>query len=66
MKRLNKGDSIGVFSPSAPATYSVPTRFIRAKKYLVAKGFKIIEGSLTGKSDFYRSGSIKERANEFL
>ena len=27
-------------------------------------GFKIIEGTLTGKYDFYRSGSIRERAEE--
>ena len=28
------------------------------------KGFNIIEGNLTGKHDFYRSGTIKERAEE--
>lgn len=29
-----------------------------------SKGFRIVEGSLTGKKDFYRSGSIRERADE--
>lgn len=64
MAKLKVGDSIGIFSPSSPITYSCPNRFERAKKYLQGKGFKIIEGNLTGKSDFYRSGSIRERVEE--
>ena len=67
MKAIDKlkfGDSIGIFSPSSPITYSCPKRFERAKKYLQDKGFNIIEGNLTGKHDFYRSGSIEERAEE--
>lgn len=62
--KLKKGDYIGIFSPSSPITYSCPKRFERAKKYLQDKGFKIVEGNLTGKYDFYRAGSIKERAEE--
>lgn len=62
--KLKIGDSIGIFSPSSPITYACPKRFQRAKKYLQNKGFKIVEGNLTGKHDFYRSGSIKERAEE--
>nr|WP_072984861.1 S66 peptidase family protein [Clostridium cavendishii] len=61
---LKSEDSIGIFSPSSPITCKSPNRFKRAKKYLENKGFEIIEGSLTGKADFYRSGSIKERAEE--
>lgn len=64
VNKLKLGDSIGIFSPSSPITHSCPNRFKRAKEYLQEKGFNIIEGSLTGKSDFYRSGSIKERADE--
>ncbi|SHI80372.1 S66 family peptidase [Lutispora thermophila] len=64
MKRLKVGDAIGIFSPSSPITYTVPKRFHRAKAYLEAKGFEIIEGALTGKHDYYRSGTIKERADE--
>jgi muramoyltetrapeptide carboxypeptidase LdcA involved in peptidoglycan recycling len=64
MDKLKIGDSIGIFSPSSPITHSSPNRFERGKKYLKEKGFNIIEGSLTGKHDFYRSGSIKERAEE--
>lgn len=62
--KLKKGDSIGIFSPSTPITAFTPKRFKRGITYLENKGFKIIEGNLTGKSDFYRSGSIKERAEE--
>ncbi|WP_243096876.1 S66 family peptidase [Thermohalobacter berrensis] len=64
LKRLKKGDIIAFYSPSYPATYTAPKRFHRAKEYLKAKGFKLLEGKLTGKYDFYRSGSIKERAEE--
>ena len=64
VEKLKIGDYIGIFSPSSPITYSCPKRFKRAKKYLQDKGFNIIEGNLTGKHDFYRSGTIKERAEE--
>lgn len=64
IEKFKKGDFIGIFSPSSPITYSCPKRFERAKKYLQDKGFKIVEGNLTGKYDFYRAGSIKERAEE--
>ncbi|WP_261885874.1 S66 family peptidase [Vibrio pomeroyi] len=63
-KALNIGDKIGFFSPSSPATVFAPNRFDRAKDYLEAKGFTLVEGSLTGKSDCYRSGSIQARAEE--
>ena len=62
--KLKKGDKIGIFSPSTPITVYTPNRFERGVRYLEDKGFKIVRGSLTGKSDFYRSGSIKERARE--
>jgi muramoyltetrapeptide carboxypeptidase LdcA involved in peptidoglycan recycling len=62
--KLKQGDTIAMFSPSSPATATVSERYLRGKKYLEDKGFKFIEGSLTGKSDFYRSGSIIERAEE--
>ena len=61
---LNKGDKVGIFSPSSPITAMSPKRFNRAKQYLENKGLCIIEGSRTGKQDFYRSGSIIERVEE--
>lgn len=61
---LSVGDTIGFFSPSSPVTVTAPNRFNRAKSFLEKKGFRLKAGSLTGRSDFYRSGSIKERAEE--
>lgn len=64
MKLLKKGDTIGIFSPSSPATVTAKQRYERAKSFIEAKGFVILEGKLTGKSDGYRSGTPKERAEE--
>lgn len=64
MLKLKKGDKIGIFSPSSPVTATSPKRFPRAKAYLEGKGFEIVEGSLTGKEDYYRSGTIQKRAAE--
>ncbi len=63
-KALNIGDKIGFFSPSSPATVFAPNRFARAKRYLEKQGFILVEGSLTGESEGYRSGSIQARAEE--
>ena len=62
--KLKRGDIIAVFSPSAPVTANTPVRYLRGRKYLEEQGFRVAEGSLTGKKDFYRSGSIAERAEE--
>lgn len=64
MELLKKGDCIGIFSPSSATTATAPNRFKRGKSYLESRGFRVKDGILTGKSDFYRSGSIQERANE--
>ena len=57
--------TIGVFSSSSPISATVPVRYHRGKKYLTSKGIRVIDGSLCGKRDYYRSGSIKARAEEF-
>lgn len=62
--KLCPGDCIGIFSPSSPATATAAPRYERAKAYLQSKNFRIVEGSLCGKQDFYRSGSIQARAEE--
>lgn len=64
-KRVNPNCTIGVFSSSSPISATVPVRYERGKQYLESKGFKVVDGLLYGKSDYYRSGSIKERAEEF-
>ena len=57
--------TIGVFSPSSPISATVPVRYERGKRYLESKGIRVKNGALYGKRDFYRSGSIRERADEF-
>ncbi|MGO1651239.1 S66 family peptidase [Senegalia sp. (in: firmicutes)] len=64
INKLKIGDTIGFFSPSSPITALCPKRFERSKEFLLNKGFKLKQGKLTGKKDFYRSGSIKKRAEE--
>jgi muramoyltetrapeptide carboxypeptidase LdcA involved in peptidoglycan recycling len=64
IKKLKRGDTIGFFSPSTPITALCPNRFNRSKEFLENKGFKLKSGNLTDKKDFYRSGSIKNRAEE--
>ena len=61
---LHPGDTIGFFSPSAPATVFAPRRFKRAKEFLQSKGFKMKAGNLTNCADFYRSGTAQQRAAE--
>jgi muramoyltetrapeptide carboxypeptidase LdcA involved in peptidoglycan recycling len=62
---LKPDDTIGFFSPSGAATHFAPKRFERAQAFFKRRGFQLRPGSLTGKNDFYRSASIRERADEF-
>lgn len=62
---LKTGGTIGVFSPSYPVTAESPAAAERAVRFIESKGYKVKRGSLWGKSSFYRSGSAKERADEF-
>ena len=64
-KRPDGELAVGVFSSSSPISATVPIRYNRGKEYLKSKGIRVIDGSLCGRSDFYRSGSIAERADEF-
>lgn len=55
---------IGYFTASTPITALSPRRFKRAQAFLNEKGIELVSGSLTGKTDGYRSGSIQARAAE--
>ena len=61
---LRPGDAIGYFSPSSSATHFAPKRYERARAYLRGQGFELVSGCLSGQSDHYRSGSIRDRADE--
>lgn len=56
---------VGVFSPSSPISATVPVRYMRGKAFLESKGISVVDGSLFGSQDHYRSGSIRQRADEF-
>lgn len=64
-KKINGDVGIGVFSSSSPISATVPVRYERGISYLRSKGYNVFNGELYKKQDFYRSGSIKERAEEF-
>ena len=64
-KRLTGTMGIGIFSSSSPISATVPARYERGVNYLESKGFRVFHGQLCGKKDGYRSGTIKERVEEF-
>ncbi|GAA0075860.1 hypothetical protein UT300005_02380 [Clostridium sp. CTA-5] len=66
ISKLKIGDSIGIFSPLSPITYSCPNRFERAKKYLQSKGFKIIEGDILFIEDSLQNCADIERSFSLL
>ncbi len=66
--KLNKGDTIGIFTPSSPAYKANEELFLNGVKSIEALGFKVKLGNLTAKraSQGYRSGTPKDRAQEFM
>ncbi|WP_035358864.1 S66 family peptidase [[Acholeplasma] multilocale] len=55
---------IGIFTSSVPVGSRAPERGRRAIKFLESKGHEVIKGNLFDKADFYRSGTIAQRAQE--
>ena len=62
---LTQGGTIGIFTSSYPITATAPEATQRAISYLEGNGYRVKLGSLTGKREFYRSGTARERAQEF-
>jgi muramoyltetrapeptide carboxypeptidase len=63
-KKLEKGDTIALISPSAPLAGLVPHRTKRAIKMLEELGFKVKIGKNALKITGYTAGSPKERAED--
>jgi len=63
-KKLEKGDTIGLISPSAPLAGLVPHRTERAIKMLEKLGFKVKVGRNALKVTGHTAGSPKERAED--
>jgi muramoyltetrapeptide carboxypeptidase len=65
---LEPGDTIGVFTPSAPAHVRFREKYLHGISQLESLGFRVVEGPLTAAQTHqgYRSGSPEERAAEFM
>ena len=62
--KLEKGDTIGLVSPSVPLAGLVPHRTERAIKMLEELGFKVKVGRNALKVTGHTAGSPKERAED--
>ena len=62
---LRPGAVIGLFTSSYPLAAEAPEAAELARANLEAMGYRVKPGALMGRRDFYRSGSIQERAREF-
>lgn len=67
-KKISKGDTVGIFTPSSPANKWFKEKFNHGLKELERNGFNVKIGELTSKfiSQGYRSGTPQDRANEFM
>lgn len=67
-KKLNAGDTIGIFTPSFPGYAECEGLYLNGIRNLEKCGFNIVEGSVTAKrmNQGYRSASPQERAQEFM
>jgi len=63
-KKLNKGDTIGIVSPSAGLGPIFPHRIEQAEKNLTKLGFKLKYAKNSLKNGGYVSASAKDRAND--
>ena len=63
-KKIEKGDTVGLVSHSAPLAELVPHRTEKAIKMLEEMGFKVKIGKNALKVKGYTAGSPKERAED--
>jgi muramoyltetrapeptide carboxypeptidase len=65
---LQPGDTVGIFTPSAPAHVRFRGKYLHGISQLESLGFRVVEGPLTAAQTHqgYRSGSPVERAAEFM
>ena len=65
---LKPNDKIGIFTPSFPAHLEFKEKFLHGIEEIKRMGFEVVLGSLTEKmmKQGYRSGTPKERAEEFM
>ena len=68
IKKLSPGDTVGIFTPSTPAYCFCREKFDLGIDQIKRAGFQVILGDLSknNQSQGYRSGTPKERADEFM
>ncbi len=62
--RLEKGDTIGVVSPSSGVTKDLKPQFHIRIKFLKSLGFRVTLGKNALKVDHYSAGTREERAED--
>ncbi len=65
-KKLKKGDTIAVISPSSGMANRYPHRIDRAINFFESEGYKIKEFPTTRKSNGWESAPAKERAKDIM
>ena len=63
-KRLSKGDSVGIVSPSTPVTQELAGQFERGIKFLEAYGFKVVVGKHVYSTTWGYAASPQEKAED--
>ena len=65
---LEPGDTVGIFTPSAPAHVRFREKYLHGLGQLRSLGFGVREGALTARAadQGYRSGTPRERAEELM
>ena len=62
--RLEKGDTIGIVSPSAGITAALKPQFYRGVRFLKSLGFKVVLGKNALKVTDFSAGTPKEKAED--
>src|SRR3989344_6148887 len=65
-KRLERGDTIGIISPSAGLAAIFPHRLDNAVKFLKSQGYRTKEFSCTRKNNGWESAPAEERAKDVM
>src|SRR3989344_3230586 len=65
-RKLIKGDTIAILSPSAGLAAIFPHRLDNAIKFLESEGYKVKEFSCTRKINGWESAPAKERAKDIM
>ena len=63
-RQLQKGDTVGIISPSSPLAVLAPHRVKKGIKTLEAMGFKVKIGKYALKMTNHTAGSPRERARD--